>query len=98
MLVDGCQRPLDDTWCSFCAVFTSWWVFAVTWVIVVVCYCCLRLLVSQQMFISSLMLPMGPSVSKSCIATSYRIYKTSLGCSEEPNTIAGTRSPALARL
>ena len=35
MLVDGRQRPLDDTWCFFLpcrGIFvTSWWVFAVTW-------------------------------------------------------------------
>ena len=65
MCVDGCHRPLDDTWCFFLpcrGIFvTSCWVFAVVWVIVVVCCCRLRL-VSQQILLSSLMLPMGPSV------------------------------------
>ena len=32
MLVDGRQRPLDDTWCFFLpCTGISWWVFAVPW-------------------------------------------------------------------
>ena len=67
---NACGRSpeaFDDTWCFFVfckgggGVVTSWWVFAVAWVIVVICCCCLRM-VSQQILISSPMLPKGGSV------------------------------------